>query len=555
LTIFSEKSLFEQGESSDSFYATGSSASIGSTPGAFSSALRDKTQIKVSLPVRSRIRMLPNSSSIYYFDFSQSQWIIPQNAVADMSGMASNFAVNTIADQPGDPGNSGSIFVEDDRWFDCHGNSIASGSLNIFRPTNPSRRQQKTEEESNIGDAVITNGRQATVHLTNDYPKSVQRNQDYDATVNQCFTLPISEPFLIEKVVFEVPFCMGRGWFEDKTAVTLMTASGPGYTLDGTQEMFQNQYVFHYNQGGPGITLSLSSQKNYGSGNIRDLICKGLITHDDDIDKQVKLIPMVSGGAGISLQFNDGDYDFFEWQVTLLGIDSSETNSIITRPATNQLTSSVQVKSVAEVSNGTRILQISNSPSPYDADTRINYVRNLISSEYISLAGYITGVDPFGRGMSGFSPSGGSIFGREHTTIGNDVIRGGLVKNPYYFESDAKRQQVIDYVTPLFTQDPQSAVAPSYMFLGSKSSSPYLVYPGEKLLLAATKTRPAVLSFSVNIDTATPNALEYGIGTVTSSSYLNNISDPNGHDVQLDAGTINITFYGSYVREGKKYVP
>ena len=44
-----------------------------------------------------------------------------------------------------------------------------------------------------------------------------------------------------------------------------------------------------------------------------------------------------------------------------------------------------------------------------------------------------------------------------------------------------------------------------------------------------------------------------GEGHMLSSSYFNNV--PNGHDVQLMTGSINITFYGPYVKEGSSYKP
>ena len=47
----------------------------------------------------------------------------------------------------------------------------------------------------------------------------------------------------------------------------------------------------------------------------------------------------------------------------------------------------------------------------------------------------------------------------------------------------------------------------------------------------------------------------FGQANILSSSYLMDLKDPEGHDVQLNTGDINITFYGSYVREGNKYIP
>ena len=74
---FSEANLFEQNNNDDPFYATGSIGSIGETPGSFSSALSNKDQIRISFSVETRVQMLSNSSSIYYFNIKDKKWNIP----------------------------------------------------------------------------------------------------------------------------------------------------------------------------------------------------------------------------------------------------------------------------------------------------------------------------------------------------------------------------------------------------------------------------------------------------------------------------------------------
>jgi hypothetical protein len=178
----------------------------------------------------------------------------------------------------------------------------------------------------------------------------------------------------------------------------------------------------------------------------------------------------------------------------------------------------------------------------------------------------LTGVDAFGRGMTGFSPSGGSIFGSEYITADSNVLsRSKKIRNPSYV-SGSKRASILSNISSSLTfLNPDKTVfggadyisfnmkLPAYYFVGSRRQSPYLIYPGEKLTLVANKTRPAFLNFRANVQN-TVNLI-VGRASILSSSFLMDLGDSNGHDVQLDAGKINITFYGSYVREGKKYVP
>jgi hypothetical protein len=612
---FSENSLFEQGAFNDSFYSTGSNPGIGENPGTFTSALRDKTQFRMSFPVKNKVKMLPNSSSIYYFNVGQSQWNIPFGSIPELNGFGNHVSLDTRSDLQlvSSPytrisfGSSGSIFVEDEKLFDTHGNCLGSGSLNIFRISSfGEERRQKINEEC-FSSFNIVNQNSTATNLLLDMPKSIQRNSSYDISNEEFFTLPIEEPFLIEKVVFEVPFCFGNGWFKDKTSLSLMTSSAGNFTYGGDfypfKDLVADDYqatlgetylqfvdvaksgsVSTYNYGGPGIVLSLMSQKNYGTGSIRDLICRGFVTHADDTDRDMLYVPIVDG----SVAFHD--FSNMWYQLTPLGVDTSITNvdglvSASYEGSNKFFTGSVVVKSNVEISNGIRVIHTRNligSPGVKDVSTYnypsfeacMQFISRSLDSAFIPLnetvlsgssETILTGIDPFGRGMTGFSPSGGSIFGSEYVTANKDVItKNGRIRNTSYF-SGSKRNTILSTVSSSITFFNSSGYyrggsylshnikIPTYYFIGSKKESPYLIYPGEKITLSVTKNRPTFLNFTANI----PNlsALEQGKAQILSSSFLMNLGDPNGHDVQLNTGSINITFYGSYVRQGNKYIP
>ena len=611
MSAFSENSLFEQGTFSDSFYSTGSNARIGETPGTFTSALRDKTQFRLSFPVKNKTKMLPSSSSIYYFNVGKSQWNIPTRSIPELNDFGNHVSLDTRTDlqRVSSPytrasfGSSGSIFVEDEKLFDTHGNCLGSGSLSVFRFSSFSEeRMQKINEECFSSMNIIRQD-SASKNLLLDMPKSIQRNPSYDASNEEFFTLPIEEPFLIEKVVFEVPFCFGNGWFNDKTSLSLMTSSAGNFTYGGDFFPFENlvadEYeetiasnswkfmdvaksgsVSVYNYGGPGITLSLMSQKSYGTGSIRDLICRGFVTHIDDTDRDMMYVPIVDGHV-VSHDFSN------VWcQLTPLGVDTSITSidGLVSASYSDNnkfFTGSVAVKSNVEVSNGIRVIhtrKLFGTPGEKDIstyrfpsfETCMQFVSRSLDSTFIPLndgssEAILTGIDPFGRGMTGFSPSGGSIFGSEHVTANTDVItKEGKIRNTSYY-SGAKRNTILSTVSSSITffnsnnyYGEENYLScnikiPTYYFIGSRRESPYLIYPGEKITLTATKNRPTFLNFKANI----PNLISLikGKAQILSSSFLMNLGDPKGHDVQLNTGSINITFYGSYVRQGNKHIP
>lgn len=589
MSAFSEKSLFEQGMTG-SFYATGSHAWIGDEPGTFVQPLRNKHQIRMSFPVRTKIKMLPNSSSIYYFDLDSGQWNIPSKSVTDHAGPSAGFAADTryteniseITFIPHYGGTSGSIFAEDEKWFDTHGNSLGSGSLNIFRVSSIDDRRQKLSEESYSSYNGIKKDSWPRF-LTLDMPKSVQRSDAYKTKKSECFILPINEPFLIEKVVFEIPFCFGNGWFNDRTCLTLMTSSRRDYTLEGTPFIdldlasggedltgFTNGGATScYNFGGPGITLALFSEKNYGTGSIRDLVCRSFITHEEDSVRDMRLVPIFDESHSSNI------YDNAWIQMTTLGHDRSVTKIDATVSASyvgskKFFTGSVILNSDVEISNGVRIIherQLKGSQGLEDYnfityDDAMKFVSGVIESEYSSLdISTLTGVDAFGRGMTGFSPSGGSIFGSEYTSVNTEIIRkDGSIRNPSKLP-DSKNSQILSefsssytfYHPPYEGYAALNIVVPCYYFLGARRQSPYLINPGEKLSLAIVKNRPAILNFKADIPDILD--LETGMSNMLSSSFLMNLGDSLGHDVQLNTGSINITLYGSYVREGKKYTP
>lgn len=546
---FSEVALFEQGNLTDAFYATGSSPSFGD--GSFSVPLKNKAQYKVSFQVKNKVGMLSNSASLYYFNNSAGQWNIPSNAVRDHTGPFDKLCFGNYTDYTPN-GTFGSYFFEDIIGFDSFGISIASGSLDV-------RRQDQlnyTNSIEGLGAAFDRNNQ--IDFLTDDYPKSVSRNFNYDASKGETFELPIKEPFLLEKIVFEIPFCLGDSWFRDKTLTNPVFVGGGSpydYLIDGSPSAYSYSYL---DQGGPRISISLFSQKNYGTASIRDLIAHDVITHVDDTEMNFASQVLLSGTI------------FQLWGLSTTGLDEDKSPTSFTVVASSSdgsskfYTGSVIVKSESSITNGMKTFMVLlNNDSTIEGSTA--FFRSLLENKYVETKADVTagpvpynanvGVDPIGRGMTGFTPSGGSIFGREFVTSQGSLLSNNKVKNPFYVSGTTKREDLISQHVSLITSNPKPQLFYTVMSMGTKTQSPYLVRPGEKFILAASKHRPAHMGFKCAIDSTDPDNVTYGRAVTFSSSYYNNLNNPMGHDVQFNTGTINITFYGSYVRENGEYRP
>jgi len=584
---FSEDARPEQGNGSDPFYTTGSIGSIGEDPGSFRTSLSNKEQIRLSFAVKNKVQMLPNSSSIYYFNTTAGQWNIPSKALSDHVGPFEKFAYSTAWYPPsGSSGiqlTGGSVFIEDAKGFDAYGRPICSGSLDIFRQTG-----NKNQSIDVIGKGY-NSAKDIFPYLAEDYEKSVQRSSQYDALSDEMFQINIDKPFLIEKVVIEFPFSAGSTWFSDMTSTCLSYGKGvygsPGTAMPPT---------FYYDKGGPVLTLSLFCQKIYGSQKIRDLVLSETITHLSDsvgfVGARLFDYPVTEGSATNPL-------------VLIEARGYSDSSCVITNNSQSQFTGSAVVKSTAGVSNGasgyistiylvgnagigtaapgasaitlqtflTSCIENFSKPTTNSSDIgpSTRYLGFPTPGNLLGSTAYFTvsSLDPFGRGMSGFAPSGGSIFGGEYVTPQVNINGISEISNPYYIKQSERIVESVSNISSTFNNvfknfgysSPPTAgqetsyvvnVADSSIFVSNKAS-PYLVYPEDKFVLSISKTRPAI-SGSEHI---VPNSAAADIGLQTMTKYSNLVGSSSGHDVCLSTGSINITFYGSYVRGGNSYIP
>lgn len=619
LDPFSEQFQPEQGNFLDPFFATGSIASIGEV-GSFSAALKDKIQIRLTIPVKQKTKMLPNSSSIYYLDVNNGTWSAPPGATFGGPFDAMSFRAHSLDqyDSLGIAGSPGSTYIEDKIGFDAYGNPTGVGN-NYKWPTyvfdgseigedslfdkTKINEPKKVRHTSEYFGKYHSFGRSNSEILASDYGVSAQRNTEYDASNNQTFTLPIDYPFLVEKMVIDLPFCFGNGWFYDKTISTVISVLSTDYLYSSTPSAWDqytidrmNGFLPLFDSGGPGVTISLFSEVP-SQYKFRDLIASCMIDHNYDavIEPVIKTIygkPYNNPDPDIS---GISPYQNISLYSCLTGTDESNSENIgcyvtasVDGFGNRFFTGSVQLRMTPSISNGSTLTSISptalsiiNGTNLYDTllknkyggfytwldwyphapsdrqsydDIAYKFFQDVLGSEYISapMGGFVHNVDAFGRAMTGFAPSGGSVFGKEFST--NQTYKpGSLIKNPFYVENAVQRGNILLSASSSIS-DPSGPIAGFGQVwtksLGTKIPSPFLVVPGQKLILAASKTRPAHDYFSVNI-----TDVVQGLGTLLSSSYFMYLNDPEGHDVTLNTGSINITFYGSYVKSNSGYVP
>jgi len=563
---FKEVSQFEQGKFSDPFYATGSAGFVGD--GSFSTPLKDKVKINLSFPISQKTTMLAKTSSIYYLNTKQSRWEIPQNATADHVGPWEKICYGANAwyyTSPSAP--RGSFFPEDQIGFNQYGHSITSGSLNKFRGADTQFSDwvtRSTQSDYLLGETFYSTptANQLYELMTKNNEKTLTLNQDYNANDEQLFELPINQPFLIEKIVYEIPMMLGQDWFNDSTVVanpitssyvngsyTIQGGIWPGGMPGGLNSNF-------YDMGGPGITVALFSQVNQGIKKIRDLIANDVITHSNDVDYNIN----TRTPAILARNFLDG-------------MGGIEKVGGVVAYTNNSFTGSVFINSKAKISNGITnralfvgasfdwvnpfyIQQVNNkNPGLTPGSTGEDHLRFfreieklLIKESNVCRAFY----DPVGRSGSGFSPSGGSIFGGEYALPQNSVFSSGYLTNPVSEMADEDFEKLITgYKSQIYyflgLQDLQFWMP---TFERTERISPYLVQPGQKLLISISKTRPAYKGANVQ---TTPTDILVGRVKLMAEEY--EYVSRAGHDVQLNTGSINITIYGSYVKNGSSYIP
>ena len=526
------------------FYATGSSVELFG-PG-FDAPLSSKTQFVFSLPVVNTTKLPPLTSSFHCYDTNEKRWMM-----MDQDGYNQPWPWYVRSVPPIDPAkeseaNAYHRVTETSRGFDAVGRKVISGSRILYSPTDTNLQTDlvigsifnqpsgSSGELQNIIDSALTKG----------YSKSVTDNPNFYPSKNQQVNFDVEYPFLIEKIVAEIPVSVSGSWFNDVT--TCNRAFGLETPCSGVASGAMDF-------GGPGLTFAVWCPRKAPGVSYMDLIASGTITHnfDDKAEVVLKKDPGMNfyslrpvgfksfsnPSAVISGTLQGSMYKFegtvvLELEAAIAGgisfarNDRSLVNSTASDVSTNRRKA---IELLTQNSLSTR--GESDYNSYYDSGDPAYSGFYFARSPRV----HIQQVSPLSRGTSKFEFNGNSILGgaiaysNTETTITNPlyVSRSGSLPNAYKTAIDSAG----------FNFDAVSA----YSTVDSRPS-PYLIFPGDKLMFTISKTRPVIYK-----------ANKYDDGVTT---YFGKYTLTGSHDsFLLNTGSIDVTIYGSYVREGMGYNP
>ena len=299
--------------------------------------------------------------------------------------------------------------------------------------------------------------------------------------------------------------------------------------------------------GGPGITFSLLCPRRGVGSTYLDIIASGTITHTADDISSVELYkntgmntfalrPVGFRSFSNPTTVISGSNNIFDGVVKLELTPSVAAGLTLAR---NDISTRLGVADII-ASNRQKCIELLTSPvfstlggAVFDAnDVTSGTLQNYQDR---STRIYLQQVSPLSRGTTGIEFNGNSILGGNiaYFNLKNEV------NNPFY--SSASGSLSTSLTTKIDSADFTFQAISLYSLVDSRTS-PYLVLPGDKLTFAISKTRP--VSYKM-FGVSSYGAWNYPAYTLTGS-----------HDaVMLNTGSIDITIYGSYVREGVEFNP
>lgn len=524
------------------FYATGSSVELFGL--GFDAPLSSKTQFVFSLPVVNTTKLPPLTSSFHCYDTSEKRWMM-----MDQDGYNQPWPWTVRNVPPLDPAqeldsNGYHRVTETSRGFDAVGRKVVSGSRVLYSPTD-TNLQTDLVIGSIFNQPGVSSGELQNTALTKEYSKSVTDNPNFYPSKNQQVNFDVEYPFLIEKIVAEIPVSVSGSWFSDVT--TCNRAFGLETPCSGVASGAMDL-------GGPGLTFAIWCPRKAPGVSYMDLIASGTITHnfDDKAEVVLKKDPgmnfyslrpigfrsfsnptaVISGALQGSLYRFEGTV-VLEMEAAVAGGLSFARNdrSLIKNDAAT--IRSNREKAIELLTQKTLLTRGESDYNSYNDSGDPLYI-----GSYPNRAPrvHIQQVSPLSRGTSNFEFNGNSILGGTIAYSNTETT----VPNPLYVSSSGSLPT--NYKTAIDSARFNFDAVSAYSTVDSRPS-PYLMLPGDKLMFTISKTRPVIYKANKYDDGAT--ATYFGNYTLTGSheSFL------------LNTGSIDITIYGSYVREGMGFNP
>lgn len=552
---------YEATYSSSSFYATGSSVEefgLG-----FSSPLKSKTQLSFSFPVTKQTTMPSLTSSFYYYDKSLQQWTHPASSfISNIKEKRVYKGVTYAADLGeynaglvGAPA-SGSMYsvTETAIGFDAVGRKVVSGTFSITssRQSDYSIGAFFNAPASRAIGAINMAFVEKTVSskstsIEKKFGNSITDNINFFPSSSLSFDVNVEYPFLIEKIVAEIPLYISGDWFNDKT--TCNKAFGD---LGLAASLTSGAIDF----GGPGITFAVMCGRKSLGVSYLDIIASGTIIPSGDDVKDVVLYkntgmnnyvlrPIGFKSFSNATKVISGDSsNIYDNRVKLELTPSIAGGLTLAR---NDRSTHIKVSGGTDYSrdyNRTKCIQLLTSPTLIAAgESEFNALDNSsVEAEYSTRSTriYLQQLSPLSRGTTGVEFSGNSILGGNIARFNSE----SEVSNPLYYSAIGSLSS--EFTTKIDSANFAFEAISLYSLVDSRSS-PYLIMPGDKLSISLSKTRPVVYKM---FRTATT-----GAGTTLVDTYGANTLTGSHGTVMLNTGSIDITLYGSYIRGGVEFNP
>ena len=553
--------------SSDSFYATGSSVSEFGQ--GFSSPLKSKTQFYFSLPVTKQSTMPASTASIYYYNADRLTWdLINPSDLGNLTpiivgGDDPEVGITSIFEYEMDySGEDPDVYagihrvIENGRGFDAVGRKMVSGSL-------PSLENMLNSTQTDMSIGAIYNSDPSTTYgyrisektlvddaLSKKYVNSTISNSAYYPSENQKFIFSGDYPFLIEKIVVDIPLYISGDWFKDVT--TCNKAFGENLSVVSNAKGYTSGAI---DFGGPGLTFALLCPRSAPGVSYLDIIASGTITHQFDATGSVVLYK---------------DPDMRHYVMRPIGFPSFSNPTAVISGSNNIFNGNVRLEIIPSIAGGVTLARndtsVITTSDFYIQDNR-RKAAELLTSTTLSTKGatyyntwdrvddnydspispyyagrtpriYVQQISPLSRGTTGVEFNGNSILGGNIAHYNEEVV----INNPLYVSESGSLPS--SYRTIIDSSDFKFD-AISIMSLVDSRKSPYLIYPGDKLTMSFSKTRPVVYKMFGTYEDGYDNAVAHTAFSLTGSHGT----------VMLNTGSIDITLYGSYVRGGMEFNP
>lgn len=489
---FIEHFQYEQDETNvvNSVFMTGSAATI--APDRFKSKLSNKTIIRIEIPLTSSSVLDPLTGSLYFLNTSRLGFDQVAKEIVRIPYGGSRFPT-TWAPLPFTP-------------YGFHFMPLTEHPFSALRtlyqlrtnyPKIPGYASDGSDDLFWPGGSSTQQSMPVTASVL---------NSRHRANVSQSIDLSqyISHPFLLEKVVVELPFAAGPKWLNDRFRFTV-PGSNPN-VLD---------------MGGPLITFALMRQDSDLNA-FRDIIASGTVTTAlDMVTGTYEATTGTAGGFNAFAVVPNSIGHFINPSVVITGSDApSGSNNTFTGSVKLIMEPSITCHAFRMRASGSNIFSMFAPNSSLDVGAR--------PTEALGMA-----FGAVGKRTGRTLQTSRNVLGNHFAFLDNEVLDGRV-----------KPVKVVDtqYENMVHGQGTTATRSKVYTDVVSKTSkSPYLLYPEDNLILAINKHRacgsslPAFWHFD-------------GASTYWTPSEL-----VSNHDVQIPTGTLRITLYGDLIKEDREY--